>query len=55
MQADSILPQHSSVYSIVTEQIIKLLESGTVPWRRPWQTAPPCNLISQKEYRGGWR
>jgi antirestriction protein ArdC len=52
MQADSILPHHCSVYSIVTEQVIKLLESGTVPWRRPWQTAPPCNLISQKEYRG---
>jgi antirestriction factor ArdC-like protein len=52
MQAESILPQHSSVYSIVTEQVIKLLESGAVPWRRPWQTAPPCNLISQKEYRG---
>ena len=52
MKADSILPQHSSVYSIVTQQVIKLLESGTVPWRRPWQTAPPCNLISQKDYRG---
>jgi antirestriction protein ArdC len=52
MKADSILPQHSSVYSILTEQVIKLLESGTVPWRRPWQTAPPCNLISQKDYRG---
>jgi antirestriction protein ArdC len=52
MQAESILQHHSSVYSIVTEQVIKLMESGTVPWRRPWQTAPPCNLISQKEYRG---
>jgi antirestriction protein ArdC len=52
MQAEAILPHHSSVYSIVTEQVIKLLESGTVPWRRPWQTAPACNLISQKEYRG---
>jgi len=52
MQAESILQHHSSVYSIVTEQILKQLESGTVPWRRPWQTAPPCNLISQKEYRG---
>jgi antirestriction protein ArdC len=52
MQAESILSHHSSVYSIVTEQILKQLESGTAPWRRPWQTAPPCNLISQKEYRG---
>jgi antirestriction protein ArdC len=52
MQAETILQHHCSVYSIVTDAIIKLLESGTVPWRRPWHTAPPCNLISQKEYRG---
>ena len=42
----------ASVYQIVTEQIIKQLESGNVPWRRPWTTAAPCNLVSQKEYRG---
>src|SRR6202167_3094625 len=41
-----------NVYEIVTEQIIKQLESGNVPWRKPWNTAAPCNLISQKEYRG---
>jgi antirestriction protein ArdC len=52
MQAESILQHHSSVYSIVTEQIIKQLESGTVPWRKPWTTKQPCNLVSQKPYRG---
>jgi antirestriction protein ArdC len=41
-----------NVYEIVTEQIIKQLESGNVPWRKPWNTAAPCNLVSQKEYRG---
>lgn len=41
-----------SVYEIVTAQILDQLESGVVPWRRPWTTAAPCNLISQKEYRG---
>jgi antirestriction protein ArdC len=41
-----------SVYEIVTDQIIKQLESGNVPWRKPWNTAAPCNLVSQKEYRG---
>jgi antirestriction protein ArdC len=41
-----------NVYEIVTDQIIKHLESGNVPWRRPWNTAPPCNLVSQREYRG---
>ena len=52
MQAASSIPQHSSVYQIVTEQIIKQLESGVAPWHRPWRTEPPCNLISGKEYRG---
>ncbi len=42
----------ASVYQIVTETILKQLESGIVPWRRPWNTAAPCNLVSQKEYRG---
>jgi antirestriction protein ArdC len=51
MQATSSL-QHQSVYQIVTEQIIKQLESGVAPWHRPWRTEPPCNLISGKEYRG---
>lgn len=41
-----------NVYEIVTAEILKQLESGNVPWRRPWNTAPPCNLVSQKEYRG---
>lgn len=44
--------QHSSVYSIVTEQILKQLESGVAPWRRPWTTQAPKNLISGREYRG---
>ena len=41
----------ASVYQIVTETILKQLESGIVPWRRPWNTAAPCNLVSQKEYQ----
>ena len=41
-----------NVYEVVTEQIIKQLESGMLPWRKPWNTAAPCNLVSQKEYRG---
>src|ERR1700680_2767741 len=52
MQAETILQHHSSVYSIVTEQILKQLESGVAPWRKPWRTEPPCNLVSSKEYRG---
>ena len=25
-----------NVYEIVTNKIIKKLEEGTVPWRKPW-------------------
>ena len=41
-----------SVYEIVTEKIIKQLESGVAPWRKPWTSQTPANLITQKEYRG---
>lgn len=41
-----------NVYEIVTEQIVKQLESGVAPWRKPWTTKTPTNLVSQKEYRG---
>jgi len=42
------------VYTIITDRIIKQLEQGTIPWRKPWNTAEgmPKNLISGKEYRG---
>jgi antirestriction protein ArdC len=52
MQAESILSHHSSVYSIVTEQILKQLESGVAPWHRPWTTEIPKNLASGRAYRG---
>jgi antirestriction protein ArdC len=52
MQAESILSHHSSVYSIVTEQILKQLESGVAPWHRPWTTQAPRNLVSGRGYRG---
>lgn len=42
----------ASSYEIITQQIIKKLESGVIPWRRPWTTQLPTNLKSQKEYRG---
>src|SRR5271165_1625732 len=41
-----------NVYEIVTNQIIESLESGVVPWRKPWSSELPCNLVSQKAYRG---
>jgi antirestriction protein ArdC len=41
-----------SIYEVVTNKIIKQLESGVAPWRKPWTSATPANLITQKEYRG---
>src|SRR5262245_16501793 len=43
----------SSVYQIVTDEIIRKLQEGHVPWRKPWKTyGAPRNLISGKPYRG---
>ena len=44
----------SSVYQVITDRIIGLLEKGVVPWNRPWQGGEqaPQNLISRKPYRG---
>jgi len=39
-------------YEVVTESIIKQLESGVAPWRKSWRTEMPANLASKKEYRG---
>src|SRR5258706_12317911 len=49
---NSTVSQSRNVYEIVTDQIIKQLESGTAPWRKPWHAEMPCNLVSGKEYRG---
>jgi antirestriction protein ArdC len=42
----------SAPYQIVTDQIIKQLENGVVPWRKPWTTQFPKSLRSLREYRG---
>jgi len=43
---------HASVYEIITNQILAELERGCVPWRKPWRTLPPANLVTKKPYRG---
>jgi len=41
------------VEEIITQRIIDKLESGTIPWRKPWAGGGmPKNFISKKEYRG---
>lgn len=43
-----------SVYAIVTEAILKALEQGVVPWKRPWGGAQlaPKSATTGKAYRG---
>jgi antirestriction protein ArdC len=39
-------------YEVVTERIMAALESGVVPWRRPWTSHGPQNAVSKRPYRG---
>lgn len=41
-----------NVYDIVTQSILDALKQGTVPWRQPWRSGVPTNLISHRAYRG---
>lgn len=46
-----------NIYDMVTEKILKELETGTVPWRRPWiaeggRNGLPINWQTKKPYRG---
>lgn len=43
---------HISVFEIVSQQIIKALDKGDIPWNKPWVSVAPRNLVSKKEYRG---
>jgi antirestriction protein ArdC len=44
----------TDVYQVVTDRIIRLLESGTVPWHKPWKGGNQWaqNFVSRKVYRG---
>ena len=40
----------------ITNKIIESLKSGTIPWRKPWNTSPNCgaptNVVSGRAYGG---
>ena len=40
------------VFQVVTDQMIKQLEEGIIPWRRPWQACWPTSYTTNKEYQG---
>jgi antirestriction protein ArdC len=42
----------STVYAIITDRVIGLLEGGVCPWRQPWKAIPPQNAGSGREYHG---
>lgn len=44
----------TDTYQIITDRIVSLLESGTCPWRRPWNklSAFPANYTSGRTYNG---
>ncbi|PZO16894.1 MAG: hypothetical protein DCF25_11915 [Leptolyngbya foveolarum] len=39
-------------YQLVIEQLLALLEQGTVPWQRGWARTPYCNAHSGHRYSG---
>lgn len=41
-------------FEVITNQILRKLEEGVVPWHRPWSSpaSVPRNLLSKREYRG---
>lgn len=50
--AESI-PLKLDIYQLITDRIIALLESGAVPWRKPWTSGiAPQNLVSHRPYAG---
>ncbi len=40
-----------NAYEVITEKIVSMLESGTVPWRKPW-TAAEARNVDGRPYRG---
>ena len=46
--------QRTTPYEVITNRILALLEQGTVPWHRPWDSTMgmPRNLFSQRAYKG---
>jgi antirestriction protein ArdC len=47
----------ADLYAKVTDQIIRELEAGSVPWVRPWKTGNPggimpVNYATKRQYRG---
>lgn len=42
----------NSITQAITDQIIEALENNVIPWKKPWNTELPMNLLSRHVYRG---
>lgn len=43
----------NAVYEIVTNKILDALNSGNIPWKKPWAEGnPPANFFSKRPYHG---
>ena len=43
---------NEEIYLEVTNKVIKSLESGEIPWKKPWVSKNFCNYVSKRNYRG---
>lgn len=52
--ARQLKSERRSTYNIITDRIIQALETGVVPWRKPWRGHDqlPCNAVSKRPYHG---
>jgi len=41
-----------NIYEMVTDRILASLHQGILPWKQPWSSFMPRNLVSNREYRG---
>lgn len=46
------MKEKKHVNEIITEKILSDLADNQIPWRKPWITGMPRNLVSKKNYRG---
>ncbi len=44
--------KNDTIYQIVTNKIIAMIEKGDIPWQKSWTGITPTNLISKNPYRG---
>ena len=40
------------IYQMVTDRVLKALEHGKIPWKRPWTSSWPSNIATGREYQG---